>query len=282
MILVTGATGTVGSEVVKQLLEAGQKVRVLVRDPAKAAKFGGKVEVVQGDLDKPETLGPAFAGVDKAFVLAMGLDLPKLEGNAFDAAKKAGVKHIVKLSALGASIEPGIEISRWHHACEEKLKATGIAWTMLRPGNFASNALSWAGSIKGQSSVFQPSGEGKTAPIDPRDLAAVAVKVLTTEGHEGKGYELTGPEALSAAEQVEKIGAAIGKPLRFVDVPEAAAREGMLKSGMPEAIVGPLLELMALIRAGYGATLTPTVEELLGRKPRTFDEWARDHAGAFR
>jgi (4-alkanoyl-5-oxo-2,5-dihydrofuran-3-yl)methyl phosphate reductase len=281
MILVTGATGTIGSEVVKQLIEAGEKVRVLVRDPAKAAKFGGRVEVAQGDLEKPETLGPAFAGVDKAFVLAMGTDLAKLEGNAFEAAKKAGVKHVVKLSAMGADIEPGITLGRWHRESEEKLKATGVAWTILRPGNFASNALGWVGSIKGQGAAFQPTGEGKVAPIDPRDIAAVAVKVLTSPGHEGQAYTITGPEALSGAEQVAAISAAIGKPLRFIDVPEAAAREGMLKAGMPEGYVGPVLELMALIKAGYAGTVTPTVEQLLGRKPRSFSEWARDNAAAF-
>jgi (4-alkanoyl-5-oxo-2,5-dihydrofuran-3-yl)methyl phosphate reductase len=283
MILVTGATGTVGSEVVKQLLDAGEKVRVLVRNPAKAAeKLGPNVEIARGDLERPETLDAAFAGVDKAFILSAGEDVPKLEGNAYAAAEKAGVKHIVNLSVQGADMEPGIALARWHRASEEKLKATTMAWTLLRPGNFSSNALMWAESIKSQGAVYYPTGEGKTVPIDPRDIAAVAVKALTTPGHEGKAYNLTGPEALSGAEQVAKISAAIGKPLTFVDVPDSVARDGMLKSGMPERLVDALMELMGIIRAGYTGTVQPTVEEVLGRKARTFDAWVQDNAAAFK
>lgn len=283
MILVTGATGTVGSEVVKQLIEAGEKVRVLSRNPEKVAeKLGSKVEVAQGDLEKPETLDAAFAGVDKVFVLSAGPDIPKLEGNAYAAAQKAGVKHIVKLSAMGADMEPGIQLGRWHRESEEKLKGTKISWTILRPGNFSSNTLMWADSIKGQGAAYHPTGEGKTALIDPRDIAAVAVKALTTPGHEGKAYNLTGPESLSGAEQVAKISEAIGKPLKFVDVPESAARDGMLKSGMPEVMVNALMELMGIVRAGYTAAVDPTAEQVLGRKPRTFDAWVKDNAAAFK
>lgn len=280
MILVIGATGTVGREVVRQLLEAKEDVRVLSRDRARAAKLGEGVEVVEGDLGKPETLGAAFAGVDRAFVLSTGPGVAELEGNAYAAAKKAGVRHIVNISAQGAG-QPELAIGRWHHDSEERLEASGVAWTILRPGQFASNALSWAGSIKAQGAVFAPTGDGKTAPIDPRDIAAVAVKALTTPGHEGKIYELTGPELLTTAEMAQRIGAVIGKEVRHVDVPEAAAREGMLRAGMPEVLASAVLELMALIRAGRGAALSPVVEQVLGRKPRTFDEWARDHAAAF-
>jgi uncharacterized protein YbjT (DUF2867 family) len=283
MILVTGATGTVGSEVVKQLLEAGAPVRVIARDPAKAAaKLGSAVDVVRGDLGAPETLGAAFAGVSKAFVLSTGPDGPRLEGNAFDAAKKAGVAHVVDLSVFGAASERGTTIDRWHRESEKKLEASGLAWTFLRPGAFASNALMWIPSIKAQGAVFSPAGEGKMTPIDPRDIAAVAVKALTTPGHEGKAYPLTGPEALSTAEQVAKIAAAIDRPLRFVDVPPAAAREGMLKAGMPALLADALLEFMALARAGHGATITTTVADVLGRPARTFDAWLRDHVAAFR
>lgn len=282
MILVTGATGTVGREVVKLLLEAGEKVRVLARDPAKAAQLGEKVEVVKGDLREPETLDAAFAGVDKAFVLATGPELSSLEGNAFDAAKKAGVKHIVKLSAHGADMEPGIMLGRWHKESEEKLKASGIAWTILRPGGFVSNTLRWAEMIKAQGAVFHSTGEGKSTPIDPRDIAAVAVKALTAPGHEGKVYELSGPEPLTTAEMVQKISALIGKPIRCVEAPDAAARQGMLHSGMPQIMVDAVMELNELLRSGYGEKVSPGVEQILGRKPRTFDEWLRDNAAQFR
>ncbi len=283
MILVTGATGNIGGEVVKQLLEAGAPVRVLARDPAKAAaKLGAAVAVVRGDLDAPETLAAAFAGVTKAFVLSTGPDLARLDGNAFDAAKAAGVAHVVSLSVLAAEIDPNLLLGRWHGESEKKLEASGLAWTILRPGAFASNVLAWIPSIKAQGVVYSPTGEGKNAPIDPRDIAAVAVKALTSPGHEGKAYTLTGPELLSAGEQVAKIGAAIGRPLRFVDAPPEAARAGMLKSGMPPLLVDALLELMAQVRAGQTALISPAVAEVLGRPARTFDAWLHDHAAAFR
>lgn len=149
MILITGATGTIGRELVKQLVEASQKVRVLVRDPAKALKFGSRVEVVKGDLSKPETLGAVFVGVDKVFVLcAAGPALVTLEGNAYDAAKRAGTNHIVKLSAAGIETDffaaaPG---ATWHYESERRLRALGAAWTILRPGPFASNVINFWGS----------------------------------------------------------------------------------------------------------------------------------------
>jgi uncharacterized protein YbjT (DUF2867 family) len=278
MILVTGATGNIGSAVLEKLVEAGQPVRVLARDPAKLEKHGGAFEIVKGDLARPETLDAAFAGVDKLFLLATVPDLPKLAGHAIDAAKKAGVKHVVFVSS---SAMPRIQIGRWHAEAEAKLKASGIAWTILQPGAFASNTLWWVGSIKAQGAVFQPWGDGKVAPIDPRDIADVAVKALTSPGHEDKVYVLTGPEAVSAADELAKIGAAIGRPLRFVDVPEDAVREAMLKAGSPEIMVDALLEAMALVKTGYGSEITETVEQILGRKARTFDEWLKDHVKAF-
>ncbi|MDI1446868.1 SDR family oxidoreductase [Polyangium sp. 6x1] len=277
----TGATGKVGGAVLAQLVEAGQRVRALVRDPAKLGEIGGKVEVVKGDLAKPETLDAAFAGVDKAFVLSTGADLPTLVGNAVDAAKKAGAKHIVFLSSSTAAEAYETQIGRWHIEAEAKIKASGLAWTMIQPGAFASNTLSWAGSIKSQGAVFQPTGENKVAPIDPYDIAAVAVKVLISPGHEGKSYVLTGPEALSAAEQVAKISAAIGRPIKFVDVTEDAAREGMVRAGLPEVFIRAILEAHAMVRAGHGGAITTTVEELLGRKARTFDAWLMRHVKAF-
>ena len=159
MILVTGANGNVGSEVVAQLLELGEKVRVLVRDPAKASKLGARVEVVQGDLSKPATLGAAFEGADKVFLLATGPSLPELDGNAVDAAKAARVKHIVKLRAvLRADMEPSVAIGRWHRAGEKKIEASAMAWTFLRPTGFTTNAIRWLPTIKAQGVVYAPLG----------------------------------------------------------------------------------------------------------------------------
>jgi uncharacterized protein YbjT (DUF2867 family) len=282
MILVTGATGTVGSEVVAQLLAAGQPVRVLTRSPEKAAKYGSNVEIARGDLADQATLTAAFAGVDEVFLLATGPSLATLEAHAIVVAKQAGVKHIVKLSAQGAELDPGIALGRWHRESEKNLEESGLAWTILRPGSFSSNALNWAGTIKAQGMVFHVSGNGKTTPIDPRDIAAVAVAALTTPGHAGKIYTLTGPEALTNAEMVAKISKAIEKPIQCIDAPEAAARSGMLAEGMPHIVVEAVLELMALIKNGYGAATTDVVEEVTGRKPRTFDAWLSDHVAAFR
>ncbi|WP_437579350.1 SDR family oxidoreductase [Sorangium sp. So ce887] len=281
MILVTGATGNVGGAVLEQLVEAGQKVRALVRDPARLGERGSLVEVVKGDLAKPETLDAAFAGVDRAFVVCAVGDLPALAGNAAAAAKRAGVRHIVLLSSASAVDEHDYAIARWHREAEAKVKASGLAWTMLQPGAFATNALMWVGSIKAQGAVYTATGDGKSAPIDQRDIAAVAVKALTSPGHEGESYVLTGPEALSAAEQVAKISAAIGRPLRFVDVTEEALREGMEKAGLPEVFIRAIVEIQALVKAGHGERPAPTVEQLLGRKARTFDEWLQRYGRAF-
>lgn len=281
MILVTGATGDVGGEVVRQLVAAGEKVRVLARDPAKAAKLGPAVEVAVGDLLRPDTLGPAFAGAAKVFLMAGAPDLPAAAEHATAAAKRAGVGHVVLLSSYTTTTEPPTTIGKWHLHAEQQIEATGIAWTMLRPGNFASNALRWAPTIKAQGAVFAPAGQGKSAPIDPYDISSVAVKALTGAGHEGKRYLLTGEELLTTAEQVDVIGAALGRPLRFVDVPEAGARAGMLKSGMSEEIADAILELLRRARAGHDAGQTTTVREVTGAAPRTFATWVRAHLAAF-
>jgi uncharacterized protein YbjT (DUF2867 family) len=279
MILVTGATGNVGGGVLAQLVEAGQAVRALTRDPAKLAGRG--VEVVRGDLGKPETLDAAFAGADKVFLMCAGGDMTALAGNGVAAAKRAGAKHLVFLSSTSAKEGNETILGGWHRAAEVLVEASGIAHTLLRPGAFASNVLRWLGSIKAQGAVFQPTGDGKTSPIDPDDIAAVAVHVLSTAGHEGQAYDLTGPEALSNAELVAKIGAAIGRPLRFVDVSAATAREGMEKAGMPEPFIAAILEISAQVKAGRGGAVTDTVERLLGRRARTFDQWLERHAKQF-
>jgi (4-alkanoyl-5-oxo-2,5-dihydrofuran-3-yl)methyl phosphate reductase len=278
MILVTGATGTIGREVVHQLIASQQKIRVLVRE-AKKANFGEGIEVAIGDTNQPETLGPAFTGVEKAFILATG-DIPTQEGNLVAAAKAAGVKHLVKLSVLGADFEPGIALGRWHRTSEKNIEASGLSWTFLQPAGFFSNALGWVDTIKGQSAFYSPAGQSRQALIDPRDIAAVAVKALTTPGHEGKIYKLAN-ESLTFAEQAAILSGVLGKTVTYVDVPEEAARQGMLGSGMPPVMVEALLELMAMIKAGYASATTNTFEVVTGQKPRTFAAWAKEHTALF-
>lgn len=274
MILVTGATGTVGSEVLAQLLAVGAEVRVLARDPARARAVAGAAEIVRADLARPDTLGAAFAGVERAFLLSSGPDLATLDGNAIEAAARAGVKHVVLLSAAGAELDPGSQIGRWHRVGEQKLLASGMAWTLLRPGMFASNALGWAETIKEHGMVFAPVHfERRFAPIDPRDIGAVAVKALTSSRHEGEAYTLTGPEALTVNDQLDRIGAALGRTLVYNPVPERAARARMLRSGMPEIMVSAILEQWALVASGRGAEISFAVQEILERPPATFDVW---------
>ncbi|MBF5045784.1 SDR family oxidoreductase [Aggregicoccus sp. 17bor-14] len=281
MILVTGATGTIGGEVARQLIAAGVRPRLLVRDPKKAREFEGKAERVQGDLAKPESLDAAFKGVEKLFLVSAGVDGRTLEKNAAAAAKRAGVKHIVKLSVIGAD-QPELVFSKWHAEMERAVRDSGAAWTFLRPGNFMSNALFWVQSIKDQGAIYEPTGQGRYASIDPADIGAVAVKALTQKGHEGQAYTMTGPESLSVGQVAEKLSRALGKPVKHVDVPPEAAREAMLKAGMPAPYVEALLDLSAFLKAGKADVVLPTVEQLLGRKAGTFDDWAKRNAAAFR
>jgi len=281
MILVLGATGTTGGEVARQLIAKGQRPRLLVRSPQKAREFEGKAEIVEGDMDSKESVASALKGIEKLYLVSAGVNGMDLEINAVDAAKKAGVRHVVKLSVIGADA-PAMTFSKWHARSEKHLMGSGLAWTMVRPGNFMSNALMWAETIKTQGAFYQPTGEGRWAAIDPADIAAVAVAALTGSGHEGKAYSLTGPESMNAAQYAAKLSSAIGKPVKFVDVPPEAAKDGMLKSGIPAPYVDALLDLLAAMKAGKADGVTDTVEKVTGRKAGTFDAWARRHAAAFR
>ena len=281
MILVTGATGTIGGEVARQLVAAGIKPRLLVRDPKKASDFSGKAELVQGDLAKPESLDAAFKGVEKLFLVTAGVDGPTLEKNAIAAAKRAGVQHVVKLSVIGAD-QPAITFAKWHAEGEKALLASGLKWTLLRPGSFMSNTLFWLPTLKSQGAFYDSQGEGKYAPIDPADIGAVAVKALTEKGHEGKAYPMTGPASFTLTQQAAMLSKAIGKPVKYVDVPPEAARQGMLSAGMPPAYVEAIVDLSTFLKSGKADVVLPTVEQVLGRKAGTFDDWATRHAAAFR
>jgi uncharacterized protein YbjT (DUF2867 family) len=281
-ILVTGSTGTIGSEVVEQLLQRGRAVRVLTRDPAKAGKFGKGVEIAIGELGRPETLAPAFANVLSAFVLSSNQGGPNAawEANAFEAAKSAGVEYIVKLSGRGAdSYNAGSFIGEQQTQSEAELRASGVRWTILRPGFFASNFLNDF-PVARLGTLALPTGAGRDCAIDPKDVAAVAVEVLTTVGHDGKIYELTGPDLLTYAEMVEAISTTINRPLRFVDVPPAEFRQAMLSFGAPEPVADALVQFFTAVKEGRMRP-SPDFARLMGRPPRWFGDWVRDHAAAF-
>ena len=280
MILVTGATGTVGREVVAQLLAAGQKVRAMTRDPSNL-KLDDRVEVVKGDFDAPNSLASAVNGVERVFSLTFGPQTGVRERNLAQAAKASGVRHIVKLSALGGDDETRNNIRKWHDEGEQAIRDTGIAWTVLRPTAFMSNALHWRASIRAQSKVFSNYGDGTLPPVHPRDIAAVAVRALTSEGLEGNAYPLTGPEALSMSEQVKILGDAIGRPLEYVPITDESARKGMEHTGMPAFLIDALLPFAAFIRSGKAAHVFHTVEEVTGRPPLRFSDWTKENAAAF-
>ena len=274
-ILITGATGTIGAHLVKELIAAGVRPRVLVRDPAKVAHLGNAVEVMRGDLDDTASVATALEGASRAFLLASA---PQQETAFIAAAKAAGVRHVVQLSSGGVSF--GVASGPLHAPGEAALRASGMAWTILRPWEFMSNTLQWKGMLPG-GAIYDPCGDGATPLIDPRDIAAVAAKVLTTPGHDGKIYELTGPTAVTRSEMVQALSSVLGRPLRYVPIPNAAFRQQLAGFGMPDFMIGPVADYMQLVADGKLALPTGDVAQVLGRPPRAFAEWAKDHAAAF-
>jgi uncharacterized protein YbjT (DUF2867 family) len=224
-----------------------------------------------------------MTGIERLYLVSAAAHNVALEGNAIDAAKMAGVKHIVKLSVVGADApETHDQFSKWHAQAEARLRSSGLAWTMLRPHFFMTNALQWGDTIRAHGAFYQPTGEGRFAAIDPADIGACAVKALTEPGHEGMAYELSGPESLSAAQYAAKMASVIGKPVRFMDIPAEGMRQGLVKASLPPVLIDALLDLMATIKAGKLDVVTDGVEKVTGRKARPFDDWAQRHVAAFR
>lgn len=284
MILVTGATGTNGTEIVKLLSAAGAQVRALVRNRAKAAAIEGPgVEIVEGDFDKPETLEAALQGVEKALLLTpIALNMVELHKNFIEAAKRVGTKHIVKFSAFGADPNSPIMLGKWHGESEKLLEESGIAYTHLQPNGFMQNLLAFGQSIATQGTFFQPAADAKISNVDTRDISAVAAQVLLEEGHEGKTYLITGPEALTFYEVADKLSAVVGKKVTYVDVSPEDFKTSLLAWGQPEWLADALNELYGIYRAGYGAVVTNVVAEVGKKEPITFDQFARDYAQVFK
>jgi len=277
-ILVTGPTGTIGSQVVKALLgKPGVTVKAAVRPGSKAVLPSG-VTAVDFDYDAPATIAKAVTGVDALFLLTPFVpNQVELGKRLVDAAKAAGVRHIVKLSAIGADSEPGIQLGRWHREVERYIEASGIAYTFLRPNGFADNFIGYYPPQK-DGNIYLPFGTGAVSFIDARDVGAAAAAVLTSPGHEGKAYDLTGPAAITADEAAKALSQATGKPIRYVDVPEDAARKAMADAGAPGWMVSAMMELHGICKAGWAGAVTDTVEKLTGAKARSFAEFARHHA----
>jgi uncharacterized protein YbjT (DUF2867 family) len=283
MILVTGSSGLIGSEVVRLLSQAGVSARALVRSRSPQPERPGVTPVV-ADLAKPETLPSAFAGCATLFLLIGNVEnAVALQRNAIAAARGAGVTRVVKLSAFGASPHSNSLIGRFHYQIERELQETGLAWTMLRPHHFMQNLLSQADDIINEGVVYSSSGDGRIPFVDTRDIAAVAVVALTQPGHTGKRYVITGSEALSYPQATAILAQAIGRPLRFIDEPSDLARARLTRAGQPGWLVDSLLAIAAYQRAGGPTeTITSVVADLTGKPPRTFAEFARDYAPTFR
>lgn len=279
-VLVTGATGNVGAPLVRMLVDAGVTVRVLTRrlDEARAL-LGGEVLLTEGGLGDASAVSAALAGAEQAFFLSRtGPELRELATQFLTAAKDAGVRSVVATSSSTVLIDPPVAMGLWHAELETALVASGLGWTMLRPGNFASNALRWASSIRAKATVFAPFAGSVSAPIDPFDIAAVAFAALTEPGHEGKRHTLTGPELMTARQQTGILGGVLGRPLHLVELTEERAREGMATT-MPPVMVDAVIELLRA--SANDELITSTVREITGREARSFETWAREHRAAF-
>jgi uncharacterized protein YbjT (DUF2867 family) len=280
MILITGASGNVGREVVKQALTVGLKIRAAFQSPAVAAKAPAGLEGVIMDYGKPETIRAALYGVEKIFlVLPQVRDLPAMEANFTREVRAAGRKHIVKLSALGGR---GSLFSSGHRDSEQNIEASGLPYTFLRPNGFMQNLVNYnAGTIRSQNAFYGCQGNGAVSLVDIRDVAAVAVIVLVATGHEGKSYALTGGESLTNEQIAEKLSGVAGRKISYVDMPPAEFKKAILSDGTSEWSADALLDLQRLYREGKASLVTDDVQRLTRRKPISFDQFARDYNFAF-
>jgi len=275
--------GNVGGPLIAELAAMGVPTRALVHTPEKAGVVEQEgVEVMVGDFGAPETLDAALEGAERAFLLTPpDPRQPEWEKNFVEAAERTGVRHVVKLSAQGADADSPMRIGRIHSECERLLKESDMAWTFLRPSIFMQTTLAYAGQVAAEGRFYAPLAEAKTSMIDARDVAAVAARALTEAGHEGQVHELTGPEAISHRDIAETLSAVLGRPVEHVEVSMEDAGGSMVGMGMPEWLAEAVAELFEVRQEGYLAGVTNTVAGITGREPRSYEEFARDHKGAF-
>jgi|KBSMisStandDraft_5_1062788.scaffolds.fasta_scaffold300932_2 uncharacterized protein YbjT (DUF2867 family) len=283
-ILVTGATGNAGLPAVRELVSRGLKVRALTRDPSRAAKLRlSGVEVIGGDLGRPVSVNNALRDITHVLLISpVDNRMVEMQEAVVDAARRAGVKHVVKLSVLGAAADAPVTMFRWHREIEEQLERSGLAWTHLRCAFFMQNTLAFGPTIRSQGAFFACMKRGRAAMVDVRDVARAAVAVLGGKGHEGKAYELTGPEALSLHDVADRIGAVLRQQVLYVDQPPAKVISGLLGNEVPEWLAKDLVALYEYLAQGKMAQVSRDIATLTGSPAANFDRFAEDYVGQFR
>jgi (4-alkanoyl-5-oxo-2,5-dihydrofuran-3-yl)methyl phosphate reductase len=278
--LITGATGDVGFRVVEHLLKRNIRPRVLVRNQAKAlSRFGGRVDIFVGDLAEPASIREALKGAETIYLVNVGPEIPRRDEAAAALAKEEGVQRVIKLSSL--DVEHGLAIGAWHEKGEAAIRAAGIPFTFVRPTGFMSNLLAWAHSIKTEKIVRSSTADGRRPFIHSEDIAAVSVEALVSTNYLGQSLSITGPDSLTFGEATATIAEAIGKSLKYQAISDEEARERYSKiSGSPEETEAHVT-LWRAIREGRLADVTHDVEHILGRKPITLRQWARENAHSF-
>lgn len=283
-ILITGATGNVGSELVRALRHSGVSCRAMVRGPdlAAARERLGEIELVQADFDDGEAVARALDGVDRAFLLTPSSERAEAQQCGFvEIAARQGVRRIVKLSQYAADAASPVRFLRYHAAAERAIRASGIAYTFLRPNLFMQGLLAFRETIAAKAMFFAAAGDAAVSVIDVRDIAAVAAAALLDARHDGATYDLTGPAALTHAEIAAQLGRALGRSIAFIDISPEAMRSAFLDIGVPPWQADGVLEDYAHYRRGEAATVATGVADALGKPPRSFADFARDHASAF-
>ena len=281
-ILVTGATGNVAGAMLPHLVSGGVTVRALVRDPAKAGKLPAGVEVVEGDLDAHHGLVTAFKGADTVVIIhPPGAKAPEQSSNALWAARRAGARRVVRLSAIGAGYDAPTINGRLHGISDAEVAASELAWTIVKPHFFFQNLLGMAGQVA-QGTLYMAMGEGKLPMIDVRDIGEFLARVVLGDGHDGKTYTITGPAAYTLHDVVAALGKAIGKQVAYVPVPVEAAASAMRNYGADEWMVGMMVDYFTAYSRSWASEVTPDFESVVGRKSRSADDFARDFAAAFK
>ena len=283
MILITGASGNAGRAVLDEVRKLGAPSCAMYRSEDDARKAPAGTSAVIADFAETESLRKALEGVDSVFLVCSPIpQLVELESNVIDASRDAGVKHIVLNSALGAA-DYSKSFPSWHRSVENKLKASGLAYTIFRPNSFMQNILAFiAPSVRQQGAFYAAMGDARVSYLDLRDIgAAVAQALASPQDHLGQVYELNGPEAVTQTELAEKISRASGRAVKFIDIPEEAQRKSMLDLGMPEWQVNALLELQQYYTHGQGGEITDVLPRLLGRPPITLDQFLSEFKDSF-